>query len=169
MNESGFYLLPGVVKTYAPRGRTPVVDEWQTRDHLSVMGSVTTEGKVDSLVRPTSLNGWHSIAFLIYLGRLVGDRLLVIWDGTPIHRRAEVQEFVVAETNGKVQLVHLPASAPDLNPVEWLWRHLKEAELRNLTCLDLDQLHMELHLAIGRVRQRPNPVESFFEGAGLKL
>ena len=45
VDESGFYLLPGVVKTYAPRGRTPIVDEWQTRDHLSVMGGVTLAGQ----------------------------------------------------------------------------------------------------------------------------
>ena len=168
VDESGFYLLPGLVKTYAPRGRTPVVDEWQTRDHLSVMGGVTTTGKVYSLVRPTSLNGTHSIAFLLHLGRLAADRLLVIWDGSPIHRRAEVQEFVASETAGKVRLESLPAYAPDLNPVEWLWRHLKEVELRNLTCLDLDQLHLELHLALGRIRQRSGLVESFFMGAGLE-
>jgi len=168
VDESGFYLLPGVVKTYAPRGRTPVVDEWQTRDHLSVMGGVTTMGKVYSMVRPTSLNGTHSIAFLLHLGRLVGGRLLVIWDGSPIHRRAEVQEFVASETAGGVRLESLPAYAPDLNPVEWLWRHLKEVELRNLTCLDLDQLHLELHLALGRIRQRPSLVTSFFKGAGLE-
>ena len=87
VDESGFYLLPGVVKTYAPKGRTPVVDEWQTRDHLSVMGGVTPQGKVYSLVRPTSLNGLHTIEFLVHLGRLGADRLLVIWDGSPIHRR----------------------------------------------------------------------------------
>ena len=45
VDESGFYLLPGVVKTYAPKGRTPVLDEWQTRDHLSVMGGVTPAGQ----------------------------------------------------------------------------------------------------------------------------
>ena len=66
VDESGFYLLPGVVKTYGPRGETPVVDEWQTRDHLSVMGGVTPEGKVYSLVRPHSLNGLHSIGFLAH-------------------------------------------------------------------------------------------------------
>ncbi len=54
VDESGFYLLPGVVKTYGPKGRTPIVDEWQTRDHLSAMGGVTTQGKVYTLVRPTS-------------------------------------------------------------------------------------------------------------------
>jgi transposase len=131
VDESGFYLLPGVVKTYAPKAQTPILDDWQTRDHLSVMGSVTAEGKIYSLVRPTSLNGLHSIEFLVHLGRLVGDRLLVIWDGSPIHRRAEVKEFV-AEAGGKIHLEPLPSYAPGLNPVEWLWRPLKEVEMRNL-------------------------------------
>lgn len=168
VDESGFYLLPGVVKTYAPRGRTPIIGEWQTRDHLSVMGGVTLQSKVYSLVRPKSLNGLHSIEFLVHLGHMVGDRLLVIWDGSPIHRRAEIQAFV-AEARGKIHLEPLPAYAPDLNPVEWLWKHLKKVELRNLACLDLEQLHMELHLAIGRVRQRRALVRSFFEGAELEL
>jgi transposase len=168
VDESGFYLLPGVVRTYAPEGQTPIEDEWQTRDHLSVMGGVTPQGRVYSLVRPTSLNGLHSIEFLVHLGRLVDDRLLVIWDGSPIHRRAEVQAFV-AEAGGKIHLEPVPPYAPDLNPVEWLWKHLKKVELRNLTCLDLEQLHMELHLALGRVRQRRALVRSFFEGAGLEL
>jgi transposase len=168
VDESGFYLLPGVVKTYAPKGQTPILDEWQTRDHLSVMGGVTPQGRVYSLVRPKSLNGLHSIEFLVHLGHLVGDRLLVIWDGSPIHRRAEVQEFV-AEARGKIHLEPLPPYAPDLNPVEWLWKHLKKVELRNLACLNLKRLHMELHLALGRVRQRRALVRSFFEGAELEL
>ena len=157
-----------MVKTYAPKGRTPIVDEWQTRDHLSVMGGVTPQGKMYSLVRPTSLNGLHTIEFLVHLGRLGADRLLVIWDGSPIHRRAEVTAFV-AEAGDAIHVEPLPPYAPDLNPVEWLWRQMKEVELRNLSCLDLEQLHMELHLALGRVRQKPALVRSFFEGAGLGL
>jgi transposase len=143
-----------------------VVDEWQTRDHLSVMGGVTPQGKVYSLVRPTSLNGLHSIEFLIHLGRLAADRLLVIWDGSPIHRRVELQEFV-EEAGDHIHLEPLPPYAPDLNPVEWMWRHLKLVEMANLTCLDLEQLHMELHLALGRLREKCRLIPSFFEGAGL--
>ena len=168
VDESGFYLLPSVVKTYAPKGQTPVLDEWQTRDHLSVMGGVSAKGKVYSLVRPKSLNGLHAIEFLVHLGRLGADRLLVIWDGSPIHRRAEVMAFL-AEAGEAIQLELLPPYAPDLNPVEWLWRHLKEVEMRNLACGDLEELHMELHLALGRVRQKSRLIESFFEGAGLGL
>ena len=61
----------------------------------------------------------------------------------------------MAEAGGKIHLEPLPPYAPDLNPVEWLWQHLKEVEMRNLTCLDLEQLHLEFHLALGRVRRKP--------------
>jgi len=46
VDESGFYLLPGVVKTYAPEGRAPVLREKLTRDHLSVMAGMTPDGKL---------------------------------------------------------------------------------------------------------------------------
>jgi transposase len=168
VDEAGFYLLPAVVKTYSPRGLTPIIPEWQTRDHLSVMGGITPAGKVYTLARQESLNGLHSAEFLGHLLRLAGERLLVIWDGSPIHRRAEVREFV-SGTRGRVWLEALPPYAPDLNPVEWAWRHVKQVEMRNLVCLDLEELHGEFHLAVGRLRQKRHLVQSFFAGAGLEL
>lgn len=169
VDESGFYLLPGKVKTYAPEAHTPVLREWQTRDHLSVMGGVTPTGKIYTLVRQESLNGLHTIEFLKHLMRHVGSRLLVIWDGSPIHRRAAVKEFLADATGGGVRVEPLPPYAPDLNPVEGAWQHLKHVEMRNLACLDQEELHLELHLAIGRLRRKVHLIQSFFEGAGLEL
>jgi transposase len=168
-DESGFYLLPGLVRTYAPQALTPIIPEMQTRDHLSVMGGMTLAGKIYTLARQKSLNGLHSIEFLMHLQRVAGERLLVIWDGSPIHRRTEVKEFV-AETRGKVWLEALPGYAPDLNPWdEGGWQHLKHVEMRNVVCLDLEELHQEFHLAVGRLRQKPHLVQSFFAQAGLKI
>jgi transposase len=168
-DESGFYLLPGVVRTYAPEGVTPVLREKQSRDHLSVMGGMTPEGKVYTLARQESLTGLHSIEFLIHLGRVASDRLLVIWEGSPIHRRAEVQEFV-SGTRGGVWLEALPGYAADRNPWdEGGWHHLKNVEMRNLVCLDLEQWHEEFHLAVGRLRHKPHLVRSFVAQAGLTV
>jgi transposase len=168
-DESGFYLLPGLVRTYAPEAHTPVLREKQTRDHLSVMGGMTPAGKVYTLTRQESLNGLHSVEFLLHLLRVAGPRLLVIWDGSPIHRRAEVKEFV-AGTRGGVWLEALPGYAPDLSPWdEGGWHHLKNVEMRNLVCRDLEELHQEFHLAVGRLRQKPHLVRSFFAQAGLKV
>jgi transposase len=168
-DEAGFYLLPGVVRTYAPVARTPVLREKLTRDHLSVMGGLTPQGRIYTLARQESLNGLHCIEFLAHLLRVAASRLLVIWDGSPIHRRAEVKQFV-ADTHGKVQVEALPGYAPDLNPWdEGGWNHLKNVEMRNLVCLDLEQLHQEFHLAAARLRHKPQLVRAFFAQAGLKL
>jgi len=170
IDESGFYLLPGVVKTYGPKGQTPVIDEWQTRDHLSVMAGVTPGGKLYTLVRQEALTCADSVIFLHHLLRQTGKRLLVIWDGSPIHRWKEVREFLSGEGAKKVYVEALPGYAPDLNPLDQgVWHHLKHVEMRNLTCLDLEQLHLEFHLAVGRLRQKPHLIKSCFAQAGLVI
>jgi transposase len=169
VDESGFYLLPGVVKTYSPRGLTPVLWEKVTRDHLSVMGGMTPEGKVLTLTRQESLNGMHSIEFLLHLQRVGRKQLLVIWDGSPIHRRTTVKEFV-ADTHGEVWVEPLPGYAPDLNPWdEGGWNYLKHVEMRNLACLDLEELHQQFHLAVNRLRHKPHLIKSFYAQAGLGI
>ena len=133
------------------------------------MGAVTAEGKVYSVMRQESLNGLHTVEFLKHLLGCAGARLLVNWDGSPIHRRAAVKEFLASKAGRGVRVEALPAYAPDLNPVAWAWQHLKHVELRNLACLDLEELHQEFHLAVGRLRQKPHLVRSFFAQAGLKI
>lgn len=46
VDESGFYLLPMMVRTYSPRGQTPIVRVKLTRDHLSAIGGITQEGRI---------------------------------------------------------------------------------------------------------------------------
>jgi transposase len=168
-DESGFYLLPGLVRTYGPQGQTPVIHEKQTHDHLSVMGGMTPAGKIYTLVRQKSLNGLHCIEFLKHLLRVAGRRLLVIWDGSPIHRRKEVTTFV-AETKGNIRLEALPGYAPDLNPWdEGGWNHLKNVQMRNVTCRDLEEVHEEFHLALSHLRKKPQLIQSFYAQAGLKI
>jgi transposase len=169
VGESGFYLLPGKVRTYGPAGLTPVIYEWQTRDHLSVMGGLTTDGRALTLVRQRALTGLDTVAFLEHVGREIGGPVQVAWDRSPIHRRKLVGDFIEAVGQDALRVEFLPAYAPDLNPVEWLWRHLKQEEMKNLTCLDLEELHEEVHLAPGRVRRKTRLPPAFFAGAGLSL
>ncbi len=76
----------------------------------------------------------------------------------------------VAGTRGKIWLEALPGYAPDLNPWdEGGWHHLKHVQMRNVVCRDLEELHEQFHLAVGRLRQKPQLVRSFFAQAGLML
>jgi transposase len=169
IDEAGFYLLPGAVRTYAPCGETPILRCFQTRDHLSVMSGVTMSGHLYTLTRNEPLTSWESISFLLHLSRCLERRLLVIWDGSPMHRSQEVKTFLAQGGSQFVHLERLPPYAPDLNPDEGVWQHLKHVEMRNLCCDNLRHLYGELSLAIKRLRQKPHLVQSFFAGAGLGL
>jgi transposase len=169
IDEAAFYLLPGLVRTYAPCGETPLLEVFQTRDHLSVMSGVTPAGQLLSLIRRRALTSNESIAFLRHLHHYLGGKLLVIWDGGPIHRAQEVKNFLAQGWAGEIHLERFPAYAPELNPDEGVWQHLKHVELRNVCCLNLAHLNHELQLAIRRMRRKPELVQSFFAGAGLEL
>lgn len=167
LDESGFYLLPAKIKTYAPRGQTPVLRAWQSRDHLSMMGAVTPNGHVYMMVREHAMDKWNTTEFLQHLQHWLGRRLLVILDRSPIHRNDVVREFV--DRTDEIKLELLPPYAPDLNPVEWMWRHFKQIELANVTCMNLGELHDEFNLALRRLRQKSYVVRAFFDFAELKL
>ena len=169
VDESGFYLLPGRVKSYAPRGQTPILRVCQRRDHLSVMSGITPGGQLYTLVRDEPLTGCQSVAFLKHLLRHVSNKLLVIWDGSPIHRSDTVKTFLAEGGAQHIHLEPLPPYAPDLNPDEGVWQPLKQVEMKNLCCADLNHLYREFNLAIMRLRNKPHLIRTFFAEAGLKI
>jgi transposase len=167
IDEAGFYPLPSVVRTYAPVGRTPILREWCTRDHLSAISAISPAGKLYFHSQDHPINSDDVVAFLEHLLREVPGHMVIIWDGAPIHRSHVIKEFL---TNGAAQRLHLerlPAYAPELNPGEGLWQQLKGVELCNLCCFNLPHLTHELRTAVKRVRRKARLIKSFFRGAKL--
>jgi hypothetical protein len=110
-DQSGFYLLPAVVRTYAPVGKTPVLEENLTRDHLSAMSAITLEGKLYMLEQERAFKGEDAVRFLKHLMRQIPGKLLVIWDGSPIHRARAVKNFLLASgASRRLKLEQLPFS-----------------------------------------------------------
>jgi transposase len=171
VDESGFYLLPGCVRTYAPRGRTPVLRVRLTRDHLSVIGGVTPQGKLLLLVEEgRALRSPDVVRFLRHLLAHLPGKLLVIWDGASIHRGQPVKDFLAAGAAHRLRLEILPGYAPDLNPLDQgVWQHLKHVELANVCCTDLRHLRRELQGAVGRLRHKPHIIRGCIRHAGYEL
>jgi hypothetical protein len=120
IDESGFYPLPSVVRTYAPVGQTPILREWCTRDHLSAIGAISPAGKLYFHSQDHPLNSDDVIGFLEHLLREVPGRMVIIWDGAPIHRSQVIQQFLAKGAAQRLHLERLPAYAPELNPGERL-------------------------------------------------
>ena len=167
VDEAGFYLLPFVARTYAPVGQTPVLHAPLSRDHLSAISALTPDGRLFAHLQETAYRGPAVVAFLRQLLRQVRGKLLVIWDGAPIHRCQAVKDFLAAGAATRLHLERLPAYAPELNPDEGVWNLLKRGELKNRCCRDLDELRWELGLALRRLRRRRDRLTACFRHAGL--
>jgi transposase len=164
VDESAFYLLPGVVCTWAPVGETPILRCKLTRDHYSVISAITPGGQ---LYLEMQTQAFDSAAVIVFLEQLLGaieGKLLILWDGAPIHRSRAIRDFLAAGASERIRLERLPAYAPDLNPDEGIWHYLKHVELRNLCCHDLSQLAQELTAAVERLAAKPDIISACFAG-----
>lgn len=162
VDESAFYLLPGVVRTWAPVGATPVLRCKLTRDHYSVISAITPTGELYLGMQTAAYDSADIIAFLEQLLGTIAGKLLIIWDGAPIHRSQAIKTFLAAGAAERLWLERLPGYAPDLNPDEGIWHYLKHVELKNVCCHDLCQLGQELTAAVERLSAKPEIITACF-------
>ena len=133
IDESGLSERPTRVKTWAPKGQTPVLQYSFTWKQLSVIAGISFWNFYFRF-HAGAIRGPQFVEFLQALTKQIRGKLLVIWDGLPAHRSRVVNDYVES-LDGHLVLERLPAYAPELNPVEYIWGYMKQRELANL-CLD---------------------------------
>jgi transposase len=154
------------VTTWAPAGETPVLRCKLTRDHLSVISAISPEGKLYLTMQDTAFDSDGVVAFLKLLLKEITGKLLIIWDGAPIHRSKTIQQFLAAGAAAHIWLARLPAYAPDLNPDEGIWHHLKHVKLKNSCCADLVDLRRHLAAATDELSHQPQIIKACFAQIG---
>jgi transposase len=153
------------VRTWAPKGETPVLFHhfnWKT---LSLAAGITLWNFYFRLYKG-AIRSPQVVDFLGHLLRHIDGPLLVIWDGLPQHRSRLVRNFAEAQ-GGRLALEFLPAYAPELNPTEYIFGHLKHHELPNFCAKNLMDLSEHARRALRRMRRRPTLVQAFWKQATL--
>jgi transposase len=162
LDETAFYLLPALVRSYGPRGIQSEMSVPLTKDHLSVIGGITPRGEFSLSMKEESLEAPDVIWFIRHLLNRF-NKVLLVWDGSSIHGRSVlVRQFIERVGDHHLTVAKFPGYAPELNPTEGLWKHLKHVELKNVCAQDLEELRIELQLASNRVRSQLGLVQSFF-------
>lgn len=109
------------------------------------------------------------VRFLKHLLRHIPGKLLVIWDGAPIHRGQPVKDFLAQGGARRIRLEQFPGYAPDLNPDEGIWNYLKRVELGNVCCQSLPHLRHHLRLAIARLRRKRSVIQGCARECGYEV
>jgi transposase len=144
---------------------------WDRHDRLSVISALTISPKRRRISLYFSIHSDHIRAkeagqFVRRLRRqLGGGKLLLVWDRLNTHRSAAPR----LAQSGAISIDWLPPYAPDLNPVEAVWRQAKYADLANFIPDDIHHLEAEVAVSLMFQRRDPDLLGSFFRHAGLPL
>jgi transposase len=158
IDETGFLLAPLVRRTWAPIGQTPILSH-RTRHHrrVSAIGALSISperrrlGLYLQFHTDCSICQEQVLAFLRYLRRHLRHPIILIWDRLNAHRGQLVQQYM--EKASGLYMEYLPPYAPELNPNEYCWSHLKNNPLANYCPENVDQLH-------GKVLEVSKPLHS---------
>jgi transposase len=173
-DESAVSLIPPVRRTWSPRGHTPILRHrfgWKKASMAAALGYRPdgTAARLCFHLQKDSYNTERLIGVLDQLGAFYADQQVVlIWDGLSAHWSTMMRAFIDSQRDW-LQVERLPAYAPELNPVEYLWANLKDLELANLPTTTLAEVADAAEQGIQRVCNSDDLVGGFLAHTGLTL
>jgi transposase len=179
-DEAGQTLRPSKARTWAPRGHTPTVRvSGKGSGRVSVAGLVCLRpghrGRLFYRVRihrrrkgeRRSLSEQDYAAMITAAHHQLHAPIVLIWDNLNTHLSTVMREFIQAHHQW-LTVIQLPAYAPDLNPVESVWAHMKH-DLGNLAVHTVDELAQVVKSRLKRIQYRPDLITGFLAQTGLTL
>ena len=156
-------------RTWAPRGQTPIVRHRYQRDKISAISAVTVSPQRQRPglyihFHPGNISQTEVAVFLRFLLRHLRGAIVLLWDAGPIHKGGEIGQFL--ERHPRLHCQHFPGYAPELNPDEWVWGHLK-GRLANGRPDNVDELMRVLCRTTRAAQKRPQLLRSFITGSKL--
>ena len=170
IDETGFSQRPNVRRTWGPQGQTPVFKEHFNWQRLSALGAVAWRpGQAKTRLflspRPGSITTPEVVEFLRNLRRHVAGPVVMVWDRLGAHCSKVTGAHVTAQAPW-LTVEYLPAYAPELNPLEYLWATFKGKDVANYSPDSIHELDHHLRCSVRRVRRRDLGL-SFIKKAGL--
>ena len=155
------------MKTWAPKGETPVLQYSFNWQQLSLMAGVSF-WRLYFRFFHGAIKGPQIVEFLKALKDTIGGKLLIIWDGLPAHRSRLVRDYVES-LEGQIQLERLPAYAPEINPAEYVFGYAKQRELANLCVDTIEEVRAYATRRLKSMQRRPKLIRAFWQQAELAL
>ena len=152
--------------TWAPVGRTPVVAATGDRFSVNLISAVTAKGKLRFAAYNGNLNAKVFIDFCRRLLDHTQGPVFLVLDGHPVHRSTAVKQFA-ASTDGRLRLWFLPGYSPELNPDEWVWKHVKHDRIGRAGVTSPDDLKAKALAALHRLQRLPHLIQGFFRDPSL--
>lgn len=155
-------------RTWGKRGQTPVVETTGARHGMSLISAITARGHMRFMIREKG--GVNSQVFIEFLNRLITGAkrpIILIVDRGPAHISKKTRAFVES-LNGKLRLFYLPPYAPDRNPDELVWKHLKADTVGRMAIVSRADFRTKVRSSMRQLQNDPAKIRSFYQKPSLR-
>jgi transposase len=166
LDEAGVRSDPVLGRTWAPKGQTPEVPTTGRRQAVNAISAVSPRGAFWFKVFTQRLNKERFRAFLQAFLRGRKGRVFLVVDRHPAHRAHLVADYVQS-LRGRLEIHFLPGYAPELNPDEFVWNHLKKQGVSKQPLRRDESLRSRVQRDLEKIRRRPALVRSFFRATSV--
>jgi transposase len=167
LDEAGFQSDPPLQRTYGLKGKTPVVVTSGQRQSINVISAVNARGEFWAATYDGKLNAESFVLFLQdFMNNRGQEKVFLVMDGHPAHKAKVVLKYV-ASLQGQLELHPLPAYAPDLNPDEFVWSHMKTNGVSKKPLKKNESLRKRVEQDLQDIHRKPELVRSFFMAASV--
>lgn len=155
-------------RSYAPAGKTPVaLAVGGTRQKLSMIATVTNQGKTRWMIIDEAFDAQKLIEFLQALIKDAGKKVFLILDNLRVHHSKLVKAWV-NERKDKIELFYLPSYSPELNPEERLNGDLKQEMGKRVPVRTKAKLRDAANEHMMKLEQNPERVMSYFQDSRVR-
>ena len=155
-------------RSYAPAGKTPVAYAvGGTRQKLSMIATVTNQGKTRWMIIDEAFNADRLIEFLDALIKDAKRKVFLILDNLRVHHSKPVKAWL-AERKTQIEVFYLPSYSPELNPEERLNADLKQAMGKRAPVRTKAKLREAANEHMLMLDQSPERVRSYFQDPVVK-
>jgi transposase len=160
-DETGLSNQDQIGRSYAPRGRTPVVSRLAQRFTSSMISAVSNRGLMRFMLYEGALNADRFIDFLRRLTKDAGQKVFLIVDNLKVHKAGKVRAWVASHAH-EIELFYLPAYVPDHNPTEYLNNDLKQRLRQQPQPGGKDELRERTRSVLRAIQRSPERVRAYF-------
>jgi transposase len=166
LDEAGLRSDAPLQRTWGAKGQTPVVATSGQRQSVSAISAVNMLGAFWYNVYTGRLNATQFIAFLKDFLRYRRRPVFLVVDRHPAHIAKIVAEYVQL-LGGRLELHFLPGYAPDLNPDEFVWNHLRQKGVSKTPLRQNESLRARVEADLATIAADPPLVRSFFRAPSV--
>jgi transposase len=166
LDEAGVRSDSPLGRTYGLKGHTPVVKTSGQRQAINAISAVNAQGAFWYNVYKGKFNAALFLHFLRDFMKRRRKPVYLVLDSLPAHKAKSVETYA-RSLKGKLELHFLPTYAPDTNPDEFVWSHLKQNGTSKTPLRANESLHARVTADLAAIQRDPCLVRSFFTAASV--